>query len=95
MVDITERLEKIWSMIQFGEYFCINRGRQYGKTTTLSMLKQYLKTEYLIFSLSFEGLGEKDCGSTELFIATFVRLLNFPTRLAKKFLWITKQLLKR
>ena len=83
MVDITERLEKIRSMIQRGEYFCINRGRQYGKTTTLSMLKQYLKPEYLVFSLSFEGLGEKDCGSTELFLATFIQLLKRRIRYSK------------
>ncbi|WP_242848167.1 hypothetical protein [Ruminococcus sp. HUN007] len=31
MVDISERLEKIRSMIIQGDYFIINRGRQYGK----------------------------------------------------------------
>lgn len=35
MVDITERLEIIRKMIAQGDYFCINRGRQYGKTTAL------------------------------------------------------------
>ena len=38
MVDITERLEIIRKMIAKGDYFCINRGRQYGKTTTLAAL---------------------------------------------------------
>ena len=37
MVDITERLEIIRKMVAKGEYFCINRGRQYGKTTTLEV----------------------------------------------------------
>lgn len=76
MIDLTERLKKIQLMIEEGAYFCMNRGRQYGKTTTLSMLKQHLHSEYLVFSLSFEGLGEKDCKSTEIFLTTFVRLLE-------------------
>ena len=38
MVDITERVEIIRKMVAKGEYFCINRGRQYGKTTTLEAI---------------------------------------------------------
>ncbi len=34
MVDIHDRLEKIRDMIDKENYFVINRGRQYGKTTT-------------------------------------------------------------
>ena len=40
MVDISERLEIIAQMIGRGDYFCINAGRQYGKTTTLYQLKK-------------------------------------------------------
>ena len=55
MVDITERLEIIRKMVVQGDYFCINRGRQYGKTTTLNNLKGYLEeTGYCVFSISFE-----------------------------------------
>ena len=39
MVDITERLEIIKDMIDKGGYFAINRGHQYGKTTTLNALE--------------------------------------------------------
>lgn len=39
MVDITERLAAIKKMIDCGDYFVINRGRQYGKTTTLNALE--------------------------------------------------------
>ena len=46
MVDITERLEKIKEMIDRGDYFVINRGRQYGKTTTLKALNNYLADEH-------------------------------------------------
>ena len=56
MVDITERLEIIRGMVAKGNYFCINRGRQYGKTTTLTALQNTLeKLGYTVFSLSFEG----------------------------------------
>lgn len=57
MVDIEERLEQIQTLIDDGEYFVINRARQYGKTTTLHLLLQKLSDEYLVFSISFEGLG--------------------------------------
>ena len=35
MVDITEKLKQIKRMVDAGQYFTINRARQYGKTTTL------------------------------------------------------------
>ena len=60
MVDIHERVQEIASMVERGDYFCINRGRQYGKTTTLSALRDYLMDEYIVFSISFEGMGNKD-----------------------------------
>ena len=42
-------------------YFCIFLGRQYGKTTTLSFLKQHLeKLGYAVFSISFEGLADSE-----------------------------------
>lgn len=46
MVDISERLEKIKTLVDDGEYFCINRARQYGKTTTLSALRKFLSPQY-------------------------------------------------
>ena len=38
MVNIDKKLEKIEKMINKGEYFVINRPRQYGKTTTMYLL---------------------------------------------------------
>lgn len=58
MVDITDKLNKIKEMVYDGDYFVINRPRQYGKTTTMYMLEQELKDEYLVFSISFEGIGD-------------------------------------
>ena len=37
MVDIGDKLEKIKAMVDYGDYFTINRARQYGKTTTCEM----------------------------------------------------------
>ena len=39
MVDLTSRLEEIKQMIDKGQYFTINKGRQFGKTTTLRALE--------------------------------------------------------
>lgn len=57
MVDISERCRQIAAMVDRGDYFCINRGRQYGKTTTLSQLKKLLEEKYTVFSISFEEMG--------------------------------------
>lgn len=40
MVDIGGRLEEMKSLVVKGEYFTINRARQYGKTTALRALKK-------------------------------------------------------
>ena len=36
MVDLRERLAEIKKLVDAGEYFTINRARQYGKTTMLT-----------------------------------------------------------
>ena len=42
MVDISGRIKKIkLDLVDKGKYFCINRARQYGKTTTISALKKF------------------------------------------------------
>lgn len=60
MVDIHDRLEKIRDMIDKGNYFVINRGRQYGKTTTLNALETFLTPEYLVINLDFQLLSNTD-----------------------------------
>lgn len=77
MVDITDRLAIISEMIAKGDYFCINRGRQYGKTTTLTNLKSYLEAaEYCVFSISFEGVDDSYFKTQSTLGAMFVRLLS-------------------
>lgn len=56
MVDLTSRVAQIKAMVDDGAYFCINRGRQYGKTTTLHALKSGLASDYEVYAISFKGL---------------------------------------
>ena len=59
MVDINGRIDKIIrDYIEKGQYFTINRARQYGKTTTLYLLERRLKEQYLVLNLSFEAADE-------------------------------------
>ena len=75
MVDISDRVAQIKRMVDDNAYFCINRGRQYGKTTTLNMLKRTLDHDYCVFLLSFEGLADSAFESLERLGAEFVWML--------------------
>lgn len=54
MVDIENRLYQIKELVDKGEYFAINRARQYGKTTTLRALGRFLQSEYIVIDLDFQ-----------------------------------------
>ena len=60
MVDLSNRIQQIINQyIKSGQYFTINRARQYGKTTLLYLLEKELrKQDYLVLSLSFEAADE-------------------------------------
>ena len=73
MVRIDERLRKIKDKyVDFGSYFVINRGRQYGKTTTLRALAEYLKEEYIVISLDFQMMATEDFSDEETFSHSFM-----------------------
>ena len=74
MVDISERLRAIKGMVDEGDYFCINRPRQYGKTTTLSALRKYLSDQYEVISLSFQKIGQAGFASEGAFVWNLARL---------------------
>ncbi|MCL2064618.1 MAG: AAA-like domain-containing protein [Candidatus Cloacimonetes bacterium] len=78
MVDTSEKIDKILTMIVDGDYFVINRPRQYGKTTTLATLRrELLKTDdYLPTRLSFEGVGDAPFRSIEAFGPKFLSYLG-------------------
>ena len=73
MVDITDRLSKIKKMIDAGQYFTINRARQYGKTTTLRALEQYLQRDYYVVSLDFQFLTHEAFRNEASFAAAFAK----------------------
>ena len=63
MVNIDDRLQIIKRMIDRGNYFTINRARQYGKTTTLGALGKFLQDEYVVIHLDFQMLSYEDFSS--------------------------------
>jgi hypothetical protein len=67
MVDISQRVAQTVQLVEQGDYFTINRPRQYGKTTMLTALAQALRDEYVIIDTSFEGTGDGLFGSEESF----------------------------
>jgi hypothetical protein len=56
--------------IERGDYFVINRPRQYWKTIPLFRLEQELKKDshYMVIATSFEGIDEPTYADQKLFI---------------------------
>ena len=72
MVKIDNRVKKIKEdYVDYGSYFVINRGRQYGKTTTLRALEEYLKEEYIVLSLDFQEIETASFADSIVFSHTF------------------------
>ena len=72
MVDITNKLMQIKEMIDYGDYFTINRARQYGKTTTIWELRRFLADDYTVVSISFEDWDDENFATSESFCQTFL-----------------------
>jgi hypothetical protein len=85
MVDLDGRLTQIKAMVDRGDYFTINRGRQYGKTTTLRELHKRLNGEYVCIRLSFEGIGDEGFESEALFCGMFTRRIQNELKLSPFF----------
>lgn len=77
MVNLDTRLAQIKEMIDDGKYFVINRGRQYGKTTTLSALEEYLCEDYIVISMDFQFLDASDFENARIFVKAFAREIYF------------------
>ena len=74
MVRLDERVKKIKeNFVDYGSYFVINRGRQYGKTTTLKALEEYLQEDYIVLSLDFQELVTRDYADDAAFSRAFAR----------------------
>ncbi len=77
MADVSKQLDETFAMIKEGEYFIINRPRQYGKTTTMHTLRERLiQLGYIIFHISFEGIGDTIFTDEKLFASGFIDLLS-------------------
>ncbi len=60
MVDLSDRVAEIKKMVDDGKYFTINRARQYGKTTTLAALEEFLSDQYDVVSIDFQDVTGAD-----------------------------------
>lgn len=78
MADISKKLGKIMEMVSRGDYFTINRPRQYGKTTIMHLLEEHLvkNKDYLVLGISFEEIDSPTYEKHEWFIATFLDILS-------------------
>ncbi len=74
MVNIEDRLNKIKEMTDQSDYFIINRARQYGKTTTLRALADFLKKDYRVISLDFQMMGASKFRNENIFSLTFANI---------------------
>ena len=75
MVDISERIDVIRQMVDKGDYFTINRARQFGKTTTLAALERRLKPDYDVISLDFQDIGDEVFSNEYEFAKGFANML--------------------
>ena len=76
MVDISDKVREAKKLVENNEYFIINRPRQYGKTTLLFALKKELLKDYLVISISFEGIGDIAFSDEEKFVKEFINLID-------------------
>ena len=75
MIDLSERLHEVKQMIDDGQYFSITRARQYGKTTLIHDLVDFLRNDYEVLSLDFQTLSFEDFKNEHSFTAAFSREL--------------------
>ena len=75
MVNLDSRLAQIKKMVDKGQYFSINKGRQYGKTTILKALREYLKNDYVVISMDFQFVSTSEFATENRFVKAFARLL--------------------
>ncbi len=88
MVNLDERLKRIKEeYVDEGNYFVINRGRQYGKTTTLRALAEFLKDEYIVLSMDFQMMSTAAFADERTFIMSFIEYIEelvFPAKESTK-----------
>ncbi|MEQ1745497.1 MAG: AAA family ATPase [Saprospiraceae bacterium] len=95
MADVSGKFNAIVNLVGEGEYFIINRPRQYGKTTMLHRLAVVLNQtgEYLCLRISFEGIGDTAFQSEEGLAPMFFRqLARYASRIDTELSdWLTER----
>lgn len=77
MVRLDDRLREIRQRyVERGSYFVINRGRQYGKTTTLYALAEYLKYDYITVFMDFQEISQEEFRSEDAFSTAFAKIFT-------------------
>lgn len=71
MVNLEDRMKRIKNLVDEGMYFTINKARQYGKTTTLMILEQYLRKDYYVVSMDFQMFGSEEFENENVFALSF------------------------
>ena len=73
MMDDSRRFNAIMEMVECGDYFVINRPRQYGKTSMLIALLKELNANgsYLPVMMTFQGISESHYASSDTFARYF------------------------
>lgn len=74
MVKLDRRLQKVKQLIDRQNYLYIKKARQYGKTTLLMALRQYLQPDYAVVFLDFQGLSNAQFASEAAFCHAFTKL---------------------
>ncbi len=77
MMDTSQKLKEVMAMVRDGDYFAINRPRQYGKTTMLYLLAEELREDpaYVPVEMNFQGIDEQWHRSDQAFAQMFVNQL--------------------
>lgn len=75
MVDLKSRLARIRAMVDAGQYFTINKARQYGKTTILQALARDLKDAYIVVSMDFQRMSTAKFTDENVFSVAFAQYL--------------------
>lgn len=77
MVNLDRRLAQIKKQyVDMGKYFIINRGRQYGKTTTLRALEEYLKDSYVVLAMDFQKMSSANFENERTFVLSFIEYME-------------------
>ncbi len=77
MVKLDDRLGMMKNLlVDRKKYFVINRGRQYGKTTTLRALEEYLQNDYIVLSVDFQEIPTDGFADGITFSNIFTKILS-------------------